>query len=99
MVEPVAPDTLPALRREIDAVDAGLIDLLGKRFDIVQRVIVVKQRDGLPANIPERVEDVVRAARALAGEAGLPQDLVETLWRSMISWTIDYEDSHLARSS
>jgi len=91
-------DTLPALRGEIDAIDAGLIALLRQRFDVVQRVIVVKQRDGLPANIPERVEEVVRAAKALAGEAGLPQDLVETLWRSMISWTIDYEDSHLDRS-
>ena len=91
----VTKETLPALRREIDAVDARLVGLLAERFRIVERVIAVKQRDHLPANIPERVEEVVEAARRLAAVEGLPADLAETLWRAMVTWTIEHEEQHL----
>ena len=89
-------ETLPALRREIDAIDARLVALLNERFQVVQRVVAVKKRDRLPANIPERVEEVVMAARRLASEEGLPPDLAEILWRAMVSWTIAHEERELA---
>lgn len=92
----VTTETLAALREEIDAIDARLIALLGERFRVVERVVAVKQRDGLPANIPARVEDVVQAARRQAAEAGIPPELAEAVWRTMVAWTIAHEEKRLA---
>ncbi len=86
---------LAGLRQEIDAIDVELIALLRRRLDVVERVLVVKRGDGLPANIPARVEQVIDNVRARAGEAGLPPDLAETIWRPLIAWTIAYEQGRL----
>lgn len=103
MGAPQAPDkslctteTLADLRREIDAIDEKLVHLLASRLKVVQRVVKVKNRDGLPANIPERVEEVVASARRLAQAEGLPPELAELIWRDMVAWIIDYENRHLA---
>ncbi|MDQ0393043.1 chorismate mutase [Labrys monachus] len=93
---PVTSETLPGLRCEIDDLDAQIVRLLAARLQVVERVVQVKQRDGLPANIPERVEEVVAAARHRAEAEGVPPDLAELLWRDLVSWTIAYEDRHLA---
>jgi len=96
---PVTTETLSDLRREIDGLDEQIVRLLAARLGVVHRVLKVKLRDGLPANIPERVEEVVTAARQRAEAEGLPPDLAELLWRDMVDWIIDYEDKHLARQS
>ncbi len=88
-------ETLADLRHEIDGIDEQIVHLLASRLGVVQRVLKVKTRDGLPANIPERVEEVVRAARKRAEAQGVPPDLAELLWRNLVAWTIAYEDQHL----
>ncbi len=89
-------ERLSDLRKEIDAIDEKIVHLLASRLQVVQRVVKVKSRDGLPANIPDRVEEVVVSARRMAEAEGLPPDLAELLWRTMVSWVIDYENQHLA---
>ena len=89
-------ETLADLRREIDAIDEKLVHLLANRIKVVQRVVKVKNRDGLPANIPERVEEVVASACKRAQAEGLPPELAELIWRDMVAWIIDYENRHLA---
>jgi isochorismate pyruvate lyase len=96
---PVTTETLADLRREIDDIDEQIVRLLASRLGVVQRVLKVKTRDGLPANIPERVEEVVAAARQRAEAQGVPPDLAELLWRDLVAWTIAYEDEHLAEGS
>jgi isochorismate pyruvate lyase len=88
-------EQLSDLRREIDVIDEKLVHLLASRLKVVQRVVKVKSRDGLPANVPERVEEVVASARRMAAAEGLPPDLAEVIWRDMVSWIIAYEDRHL----
>ena len=88
-------DDLEALRVEIDAADKALVDLLARRFAIVDRVLGVKQAKGLPAFIPERVEVVVAQVRQMAKAKGLPPDTAEKLWRLLIAETIAYEEKHL----
>ena len=91
---PPISDMVP-LRREIDDIDAAIVKLLRQRLDVVERVIEVKRREGLPADIPARVEEVVATVRKRAEEAGLPPDLPETLWRILIAWTIAHEGRHI----
>lgn len=90
-----APQALADLRKEIDAVDAELVALLARRLDVVHRVLAVKQEHGIPALLPDRVEDVVARVTAQAEARGVPPDLAETLWRRLIEWTVAYEEERL----
>lgn len=86
---------LSGLRQTIDRIDRDIVALLAERVKCLDLVIAVKTHDGLPAAIPERVEEVVAHVRAEADAVGLPPDLAEKLWRSLIDWSIAYEDRHL----
>lgn len=87
--------TLPDLRVVIDRIDRDLVMLIAERVRCLDQVIAVKLREGLPAAIPERVEEVVAHVRTEAEAAGVPPDLVEMLWRNLIGWSIDYEEGHI----
>ena len=88
------PD-MPSLRAHIDALDAELIALLARRSALIDRAAQIKAREGLPARIDARVEEVVANARRLAGDAGLDPALIEHIWRRLIDAAIDQEDRHL----
>lgn len=88
------PD-MAALRVHIDALDARLIALLAERSALIDRAAAIKARDGLPARIDSRVEEVAALARSRATEAGFSPDLAEGLWRLMMEHFIAQEDAQL----
>ena len=91
------PADISALRREIDALDSAMIELLAKRFRIVDRVIAVKKAKDIPALLPERVEEVVRNAARQAKGLDVPEDSVERIWGVLVRETIAYEERQTFR--
>lgn len=87
--------SLDPFRAEIDRIDAEIVKLLARRFEVVKHVIAVKQAEGLAALLPERVEDVVDKVKTRAETEGVPPELTEKLWRVLIEWVIAYEDERL----
>ena len=77
-------NSMEELRAEIDAIDSELVALIAERARFIDRATVLKQRDGLPAYIPQRVEEVVANVRKTARELGAPEHVVETIWRVMV---------------
>jgi isochorismate pyruvate lyase len=94
----VAHPILAELRAEIDAVDAELVALLQKRFEIAERVIALKSREGIPAALPDRVEQVVQNVLRRAGETNVPAHTIEAVWRALIAETIVYEETRLGKT-
>ena len=90
-------DLLAACRAEIDALDAELVRLLGRRIEVVDRVVAIKQAHSIPALLPERVEEVVTHVRAEAQTCGTPPDLAERIYRALIAWTVEYEETKLGK--
>lgn len=86
------------LRASIDALDAQIVAKLRARADYIDRAAQLKQENGLPARIEDRVEEVVAKVRAEAQTQGLDPDLVEALWRRMIDWSIAREEKALGQS-
>ena len=86
---------LQKLRLEIDQLDQDLIAVLAKRFAVVDRVIVEKQRHGIAATLQDRVEQVAANARRLAETTNVPPDTAERIWRLLIAETIRYEEAVL----
>ena len=91
--------SLSGLRHSIDRIDRDIVALLAERVRCLDQVIAVKTRDGLPAAIPARVEEVVAHVRREAEAIGLPPDLAEKLWRCLIDWSIAYEDRHMSEAA
>ena len=75
---------LEPLRREIDAIDEQLVNLLAERRQRVQKVIALKQAKNLPVYHPSREEDLISKRREQASLAGLDPDHVEELFRSVL---------------
>ena len=87
------------VRAGIDATDSDIIDLLVLRATYIDRASAIKQRDGLPARISDRVEQVVSNVKHHAADRGLSPDLAETLWRQLIEWSIAREEKVLGSDS
>jgi isochorismate pyruvate lyase len=85
---------LGEVRKSIDAVDREIVRLLAEREGYVRRAAHLKEtRKDVEA--PDRVEEVVRNARILAGEHGANPDLAEGVYRAMISRFVSLEmDEH-----
>lgn len=98
MRSPKECSDMSELRVAIDALDAEIIEQLARRATYIDRAAEIKTGNGLPANIPARVEEVVDNVRTHAGSAGLDQDLIEDLWRRLINWSIAREEVHLGRN-
>ncbi|WP_411837478.1 chorismate mutase [Paracoccus sp. ME4] len=88
------PD-MPALRAEIDRLDAELMTLLARRHALIDRAARIKAGIGMPARIDDRVEEVVANVRRHATGHGLDPALYETLWRMLIEAAIAQEDRFL----
>jgi isochorismate pyruvate lyase len=86
---------LANLRDEIDAVDAELVALIQKRFEIADRVIEVKRANGIAAALPDRIEQVVQNVLKNAKDTKVPPQTIEKLWRTLIAETIAYEEKIL----
>jgi isochorismate pyruvate lyase len=91
--------TMADIRRDIDRIDENLVTLLAERQRLVEQAIAVKKRDGIPARVPERIEQVIKHVRSLAGTHHLDAALVETIWTEMIEWFIAHEERELVLKS
>lgn len=89
--------TMDELRQQIDRLDDQLVLLLAKRAEYIQRAADLKRSNGMPARIDDRIEQVVNRAMANAARAGLDPQLAETLWRALIEWSIQHEETALGR--
>jgi isochorismate pyruvate lyase len=93
-----APQDCPSmveLRAAIDELDGSIIQLLAKRATYIDRAAELKSINGLPANIPARVEEVVAKVKANAAREGFDPELAEQIWRQVISWSIAREERKL----
>lgn len=82
--------SLEEVRANIDKIDDGIIKLIAERTDYVRQAAKFKtDADGVKA--PDRVEAVIRKVRGSAEKYGANADMVEALYREMISRFVDME--------
>lgn len=87
--------TMSDIRKEIDRIDESLIKQLAERQRWVEKAVVVKKRDGLPARDPARIAQVVDHVRVLARGHKVDPALVEAMWTEMVEWFVAYEERSL----
>jgi isochorismate pyruvate lyase len=81
------------VRAEIDRIDREVIALLGQRFAYVKAAAKFKtSREGVKA--PDRLEAMLRQRREWAVPVGLDPDVIEKLYRDLVSYFIEEEMKH-----
>lgn len=76
--------SLDEVRQRIDEIDRSLVSLLAKRGRLVtQAASFKKTTDDVRA--PARVEQVIKKVREMADETGASAEVVEQVYRAMIS--------------
>ena len=91
--------TMAEIRAEIDRLDVELVALFAARTGYIDRASQIKPALGLPARIDSRVEEVVANVRRHAVGHGLPPDKIEKLWRRLIEWSIEREETVLGKDA
>ena len=95
---PETCENMDHVRAEIDRLDAELVALMAERFSYVDRAWTFKKTPA-DATVPWRIQQVVDKVKAHAEDTNLPPEMVEALWRQMIGWFIQYEESRLEENS
>ena len=90
-------NSLEEVRANIDRIDDEIIRLIAERGDYVRQASAYKKNEeGVKA--PDRVEAVIQKVRAKAEECGASPDMVEALYREMISRFVNMEMEEYQRN-
>lgn len=91
ILPPEQCDTMADLRGQIDRIDRALLDLLAERARYIDRAIVLKPRENLPARTTDRVAQVIANVRKGAEDRNLDPDQIERIWTDLIETAIAHE--------
>ena len=99
ILSPEQCETMADLRGQIDRIDQALLDLLADRARYIDRAIVLKPRENLPARTTDRVAQVIANVRDGAIKRDLDPELVERIWSNLIENAIAHETKAFEHSA
>ncbi|MFK7839480.1 MAG: chorismate mutase [Bdellovibrionales bacterium] len=82
---------LEEYRREIDALDIELIDVLARRINVVCKVGSLKSQSDIAVVQPKRAEAVKNKAVEMGAQKGLREDFVRKVYDLMIDHAHELE--------
>ncbi|MBP2167363.1 isochorismate pyruvate lyase [Erwinia toletana] len=82
--------TIEDVRSRIDQIDSELVKIIAQRAECVKAAAAFKA-DHLAVRAPDRVQQVIDKVREKAAEAGLPEVIIEKVYRTMTDAFIEYE--------
>ncbi len=91
-------ESLADIRREIDRIDRDIVRAIGERKQYVIAAAAFKN-SATEVAAPERFAAMLAARRQWAEEEGLSADLIEKLYRDLVSHFIAEEREHWAKKA
>jgi len=88
-------DILQPYRDKIDALDDQIIDLLAARFQIIYEVADIKSKEGIPAVLQDRVDQVRERCAARGRSKNIDPDLIRKLYTDIIDKSCAIEEEIL----
>jgi len=85
-------DTLVEFRRELNAIDEQIIQLIGRRYGICRAVAAHKRQQGIPMMQPGRVAEVKERCAQLAAANQVDPDFARRLFGAIIDEACRLED-------
>lgn len=91
ILSPERCETMADLRDQIDRIYQALRDQLAERARCIDRAVVLKPRENLPARTTDRVAQVIANVRKGADDRNLDPDQIERIWTDLIETAIAHE--------
>ena len=88
--------SIEEVRANIDRIDDGIIKLIAERTEYVKQVTKFKT-NAESVKAPDREKAVIRKVRGSAEKYGADADMVEALYREMISRFIEMETREIEK--
>jgi len=82
--------SIEEVRENIDSLDNQIVRLISERSRFVEQAARFK-KDAEDVKAPKRVEAVIKKVRKLANENDVNPDIIEEIYRTMVSYFIKYE--------
>ena len=95
----VVEQQLIELRHEIDAIDLDIVNSLGKRKKVVDKIVAVKRKHQLPIYHPAREEDLISDRRGRAIQKDIDPDYAEELFRTILRYSRTEQASKMTRKA
>ena len=83
---------LDDLRADLDEIDAGILDLLAKRFEKIKLIGELKKEKNMPILQKSREEVVINRARKAALKNGIDPAYFEKIYEIIISGARNLEE-------
>jgi len=77
--------SLEEYRKKIDSIDVQLIKLIAERLALMPEIAQFKKANNLPIFQPEREKQLLEERKKLARELNINPDLIEAVFKSIIS--------------
>jgi isochorismate pyruvate lyase len=90
IVPPEECQTMSDVRAGVDALDAGLVRLLARRFAYMDAAARIKTTRGKVRDEARKAEVIANAA-ALAADLGIPVPVIAEIWEQLVEASIAYE--------
>jgi chorismate mutase-like protein len=85
---------LEDLRKQIDDIDAAIVELLAQRMEVCREVADVKSHSGTTVIQPQRVRDVLTSRRQWAIDNDVDPDFADQIFRTILAETHRIEVAH-----
>ena len=86
-------DILKTHRARIDRIDEEIIKLLRARYDVIEEVAALKTAEGIPAVLPERVNEVITHAGKMAAQKNLDEKFIRRLYEQIVEHSCAMEEA------
>lgn len=90
MKKQVTSESIETIRAEIDTIDRDVLQLLGRRFNLVKAIVRFKS-NSREVIAKKRYDEVIAKRRELATENGLNPDVIEKIYRTLMDHFIEEE--------
>lgn len=91
-------EVLKPYRVRINVIDEQILQLLQRRYDVIEEVARIKARENIPAFLQDRIDEVRENAARLAAEKGLDEDFVRKLYAQLIKHSCEIEEELIEKS-
>ena len=88
---------LKEIRKEIDAADAQIAELLAKRMELAAKVAAFKMENGMPVLDTGREAEVIDSACSIAGEPYA--SYIAEIYQTIMKTSKDYQNVLLGREN
>jgi len=84
-------ETIEGLREDIDVIDNELIQLLGRRMEIADRIGIYKAQNNISILQPARWVEILENALEKGPDVGLSEDFIERLFKAIHGESINHQ--------